>query len=118
MKPADLTVELTPLGKVGCASGFKKKGVMQKQSGRVNAASKVHYEHFDSVLNYDLLAWQGRRGPFKVHEQGGQETVGNTKPRCENQDDSRENKSKLRQVRVETSCQQDVPTSATVQVKM
>ncbi|MBA0754908.1 hypothetical protein Gogos_019856, partial [Gossypium gossypioides] len=36
MKPADLTMEPTPLGNVGCASGFKKKGVMQKQSGRVN----------------------------------------------------------------------------------
>ncbi|MBA0754248.1 hypothetical protein Gogos_020472, partial [Gossypium gossypioides] len=38
-------------------------------------------------------------------------TVANIKPRCENQDDSRDNKSKLRQVRAETSCQQDVPTS-------
>ncbi|MFQ6624599.1 hypothetical protein Gotur_004145 [Gossypium turneri] len=30
MKPADLTVGLTPLGNVGFASGFKKKGAMQK----------------------------------------------------------------------------------------
>ncbi|MFQ6628970.1 hypothetical protein Gotur_007158 [Gossypium turneri] len=103
MKPADSTVESAPLGKVSYASGFKEKGAIQKQLGRVNAASKVHYEHFDSVLNSDLLAWQGRRGPFKVHEQGGEGTVGNKKPRCENQDDSRENKSKLRQVRAETS---------------
>ncbi|KAH1055722.1 hypothetical protein J1N35_033787 [Gossypium stocksii] len=40
MKPADLTVELTPLGKVGCASGFERKGVMQEQSGRENATSQ------------------------------------------------------------------------------
>ncbi|MBA0722161.1 hypothetical protein Golax_009637 [Gossypium laxum] len=39
------------------------------------------------------------------------------KPRCENPGDSNGNKSKLWQVRAETSCQQDVPTSATVQVK-
>ncbi|MFQ6651663.1 hypothetical protein Gotur_023897 [Gossypium turneri] len=30
MKPTDLTVEPTTLGKVGCASGFKKKGAIQK----------------------------------------------------------------------------------------
>ncbi|KAH1056550.1 hypothetical protein J1N35_034615 [Gossypium stocksii] len=95
MKPADSTVESTPVGKVGCASGFEKKRAMQEQSGRVNAASKVHSEHFDSVLNSHLLAWQGRRGPFKVHKQGNRETVGNTKPRDENQGDLKENKSNL-----------------------
>ncbi|MBA0756242.1 hypothetical protein Gogos_021297 [Gossypium gossypioides] len=100
MKPADLTVKPTPLRKVGCASGFKGKGAMQKQSGRVNAASKVHCKHSDSALNSDLFAWQDR-----------------TKPRCENPGDSSENKSKLRQVRAETSYQRDVPTSVTVQVK-
>ncbi|KAL1064206.1 hypothetical protein V6Z11_D13G196500 [Gossypium hirsutum] len=43
--------------------------------------------------------------------------MGDTKPRCENQGDSNRNKSKLEKVRAETSCQWDVPTSATVQVK-
>ncbi|MBA0755060.1 hypothetical protein Gogos_022243 [Gossypium gossypioides] len=100
MKPADSTVEPTPLGKVGCASGFEGKGAMQKQSGQVNATSKVHCKHSDSVLNFDLLACQDR-----------------TKPRCENPGDSSENKSKLGQVKAETSCQRDVPTSATVQGK-
>ncbi|MBA0755861.1 hypothetical protein Gogos_020094 [Gossypium gossypioides] len=61
MKPVDSIVEPTPLGKVGCASGFEGKGAMQNQSGQVNTASKVHCEHFDSVLNSDLLAWQRLR---------------------------------------------------------
>lgn len=117
MKPAGSTVELTPLGKVGCASGFKEKGAMQGQSRRVNATSKVHCKHSDSVLNSDLLAWQGRRGPFKVHKRGGQGTVGGTKPRYENRGDSNRNKSKLGQVKMETTCQQNVPTSGTVQDK-
>ena len=117
MKPAGSTVEPTPLGKVGCASSFEGKGAMQGQSRRVNATSKVHCKHSDSVLNSDLLAWQSRRGPFKVHKHGGQGTVGGTKPRCENPGDSSGNKSKLGQVKTETSCQQNVPTSATVQDK-
>ncbi|KAH1113998.1 hypothetical protein J1N35_007376 [Gossypium stocksii] len=57
------------------------------------------------------------RGPFKVLRQGGRGTVGGTKPRCKNPEDSNGNKSKLGQVRAETSCQRDVPTSAIVQVK-
>ena len=69
MKPADSTVEPTPMGKVGGTSDFEGKEAMQKQSGRVNAVSKVHCEHFDSVLSSNLLAWQGRRGLFKVHKQ-------------------------------------------------
>ena len=117
MKPAGSTVEPTPLGKVGCASSFEGKGAMQGQSRRVNATSKVHCKHSDSVLNSDLLAWQSRRGPFKVHKQGGQGTVGGTKPRCENPGDSSGNKSKLGQVKAETSCQHNVPMSATVQDK-
>ncbi|MBA0755438.1 hypothetical protein Gogos_022379, partial [Gossypium gossypioides] len=51
-------------------------------------------------------------GPFKVHKQGGKGTMGGTKPSCENLGDSNKNKSKLGQVRAETSCQQDVPMSA------
>ncbi|MBA0735901.1 hypothetical protein Gogos_019702, partial [Gossypium gossypioides] len=66
--------------------------------------------------NIDSIEWNATKapsevGPFKVHKQGGQGTVGNTKPRCENQGDSKENKSKLGQVIMETSCQQDIPTS-------
>ncbi|MBA0740645.1 hypothetical protein Gogos_013837 [Gossypium gossypioides] len=98
--PVKSIVELPHLENVGCVSDFEGKEAMQKQSKRVNAASKIHCEHSDSVLNSDLLAWQGR-----------------TKSRYENQGDSNGNKSKLGQVRVETSCQQYVPTSATVQVK-
>ncbi|KAH1092363.1 hypothetical protein J1N35_019620 [Gossypium stocksii] len=30
MKPIESTVELTPIGNVGCASGFEEKGAMQK----------------------------------------------------------------------------------------
>ncbi|KAK5811831.1 hypothetical protein PVK06_027204 [Gossypium arboreum] len=67
MKPADLTMEPRSSRKVGCASGFEEKGAMQKQLGRVNAASKVHCEHFDSVLNSDLLAWQV---PFRSRNEG------------------------------------------------
>ncbi|MBA0731027.1 hypothetical protein Golax_023373 [Gossypium laxum] len=39
------------------------------------------------------------------------------KPRCENPGNSHRNKSKLGKVKAETSCQRNVPTSATVQVK-
>ncbi|KAH1072672.1 hypothetical protein J1N35_025000 [Gossypium stocksii] len=53
----------------------------------------------------------------KQLKQGGQRTMGGTKPRCENQGDSNGNKSNFRQVRAETSYQQDVPISTTVQVK-
>ncbi|MBA0755919.1 hypothetical protein Gogos_020960 [Gossypium gossypioides] len=100
MRPVESTIESSPLGKVDCVSDFEGKEAMQKQSKRVNAASKVHCKHSDSVLNSDLLAWQG-----------------GTKPRCENPGDFNGNKSKLGQVRAETSCQRDIPTSATVQVK-
>ncbi|MBA0734759.1 hypothetical protein Gogos_018653 [Gossypium gossypioides] len=100
MRPVKSIVEPPPLGNVDCVSDFEGKEAMQKLSKQVNAASKVHCEHSDSILNSDLLAWQGR-----------------TKPKCENQRDSNWNKSKLRQVRSEISCQRDVPTSATVQVK-
>ncbi|KAH1107072.1 hypothetical protein J1N35_010840 [Gossypium stocksii] len=90
---------------------------MQEQSRRVNATSKVHYEHIDSVLNSDLLAWQGRRGPFKVRKQGNRRTVGNTKPRDKNQGDSNGSKSNSGQDRAKTSCQKDVSTRETVQDK-
>ncbi|KAK5774709.1 hypothetical protein PVK06_042565 [Gossypium arboreum] len=114
MRLVESTVETPPLGKVDCASSFEGKEAMQKQSKRVNAASKVHCKHSNSVLNSDLLAWQGRKGPFKVHKQEGQGTVGGTKPMCENQGDSNGNKSKLGQARAETSCQRNIPTSATI----
>ncbi|KAK5784934.1 hypothetical protein PVK06_039475 [Gossypium arboreum] len=117
MRPVKSTVEAPPLGKVDCASDFKEKEVMRKQSRRVNGTSKVHCKHTDSVLISDLLAWQDRRGPFKVRKQESRGTVGGTKPRCANRVDSNGTKSKLGQVKVETSCQRDVPTSATVQVK-
>ncbi|KAH1047128.1 hypothetical protein J1N35_037912 [Gossypium stocksii] len=48
-----------------------------------------------SVLNFNLLAWQGRRGPFKVHKQGGQGTVGSTKLRCENHGDLKKSRKKF-----------------------
>ncbi|KAG8498201.1 hypothetical protein CXB51_006628 [Gossypium anomalum] len=117
MRPVEPTVELPPLRKVDGASDFVGKEAMQKQSKRVNAASKVHCKHSDSVLNSDLLAWQDRRGPFKVRKQEGRGTVGGTKPRCVNRGDSNGIKSELGQVKVETSCQRNVLTSATVQVK-
>ncbi|KAK5793911.1 hypothetical protein PVK06_035087 [Gossypium arboreum] len=41
MKPVKSTVELPFLGKVGCVSDFEGKVAMQKQSKRVNAASKL-----------------------------------------------------------------------------
>ncbi|KAH1082816.1 hypothetical protein J1N35_022577 [Gossypium stocksii] len=116
MKPANSTMESTLVGNVGCASGFEKR-IMQEQSGRVNATSKVRCEHFDSVLNSSLLLWQGRWGPFKVHQQGNRGTVCNMKPMDKNQGDSKRNKSNLGQDRAETSCQRDVPTSETVQDK-
>ncbi|KAH1057426.1 hypothetical protein J1N35_035491 [Gossypium stocksii] len=55
------------------------------QLTRVNAASKVHSEHFGSVLHSNLLGWQELRDPFKVFKQRGQGTVGNSKPSCVNQ---------------------------------
>ncbi|MBA0753917.1 hypothetical protein Gogos_021754 [Gossypium gossypioides] len=100
MRPVESTVEPSLLGKVDCVPDFEEKVAMQKQSKRVNAANKVNFKHSDSVLNSDLLAWKSR-----------------TKPRCENPGDSNGNKSKLGQVKAETSYQWDVPTSATVQVK-
>ncbi|KAK5771605.1 hypothetical protein PVK06_047830 [Gossypium arboreum] len=112
MRPVESTMETPPLGKVDCASDFKEKEVMRKQSRRVNAASKVHCKQADSVLISDLLAWQDRRGPFKdrrgpfkVRKQEGRGTVGETKPRCENRGDSNGTKLELGQVKVETSCQ-------------
>ncbi|KAG8488057.1 hypothetical protein CXB51_018328 [Gossypium anomalum] len=117
MRPVESTVELPPSKKVDRASDFVGKEAMQKQSKRVNAVSKVYCKHSDSVLNSDLLAWQDRRGPFKVRKQEGRGTVGGTKPRCMNRGDSNGIKPELGQVKVETSCQRNVPTSATVQVK-
>ncbi|MBA0742114.1 hypothetical protein Gogos_015213 [Gossypium gossypioides] len=59
--------------------------------------------------NIDLIEQNATKSPsevgsFKVHKQGGQGTVGNTKLRYDNQGDSKGNKSKLRQVRAKTSC--------------
>ncbi|MBA0747306.1 hypothetical protein Gogos_004229 [Gossypium gossypioides] len=61
--------------------------------------------------NIDSIEWNATKAlskvsTFKVHKQGGRGTVGNTKPRCKNQGDSKRNKLKLGQVRAETSCQQ------------
>ncbi|KAH1129588.1 hypothetical protein J1N35_000966 [Gossypium stocksii] len=75
MRPVELTIETTPLGK------------------------------------------QDRWGSFKVFKQGGRGTVGGTKPRCENRGDFNWNKLEWGQVRAVTFCQQNVPTSAIVQVK-
>ncbi|KAH1113928.1 hypothetical protein J1N35_007306 [Gossypium stocksii] len=84
MRPVESTVETSLLGKVDWVSNFVRKEATQKQLKRVNAASKVHCKHPDSVLNSNLLAWQDRWGPFKVLKQGGRGTMGSTKPRCEN----------------------------------
>ncbi|MBA0633451.1 hypothetical protein Godav_005362 [Gossypium davidsonii] len=67
---AESSIRLSPMGEVGGASNFKGKEVMQVgQLTRVN--SKVHSEHFDSVLHSNLLTWQERRSPFEVLEQRG-----------------------------------------------
>ncbi|KAK5838414.1 hypothetical protein PVK06_007143 [Gossypium arboreum] len=58
-----------------------------------------------------------RRGLFKILKQGGRVTMGDTKPRCENQWDSNGNKSKLGQVKAKTSCQRNILASAMAQVK-
>ncbi|MFQ6621476.1 hypothetical protein Gotur_002895 [Gossypium turneri] len=61
--------------------------------GSVSGA-RVRYEacRFDCGAD---TSRKGCKGPFKVHKQGGQWIVGNTKLRCENQDDSKGNKSKV-----------------------
>ncbi|KAL1074424.1 hypothetical protein V6Z11_D11G288400 [Gossypium hirsutum] len=117
MKPADSTVEPTPLGKVGCASGFKENGAMQRQSGRVNATSKVHSEHYDSVLHSNLCTWQESKSPFEVLEQRGRETVGKARPRVLNQEDSVRVKLECGQESDIAFCRRDVQTSRTVRVK-
>ncbi|MBA0783215.1 hypothetical protein Gotri_000969, partial [Gossypium trilobum] len=48
MRPVESTVEPSPLGKVDCVPDFEGKEAMQKQSKRVNVASKVHCKHSDS----------------------------------------------------------------------
>ncbi|MBA0762385.1 hypothetical protein Gotri_012016, partial [Gossypium trilobum] len=108
MRPVRSIVEPSPLGKVDCVSDFEGKEAMQKQSKRVNVTSKVHCKHSNSDLNSDLLAWQGRKSLLKVLKHGDRGTVGSTKLRCENPEDSNGNKSKLGQVRAETSCQRNV----------
>ncbi|MBA0755143.1 hypothetical protein Gogos_022299, partial [Gossypium gossypioides] len=77
----------------------------------IQLVENVSYGRNIDSIERKVMKAPSEVGPFKFHKQGGQGTVGNTKPRCENQDDSKENKSKLRQVRAE-SCQQDAPTSA------
>ncbi|KAA3459293.1 UBA domain-containing protein mud1-like [Gossypium australe] len=57
------------------------------------------------------------KGPFQSYKQRGRETVGNLKPSSVNQKDSNMSKSKLGQVRAETSCQRNVPANVMVQVK-
>ncbi|MFQ6622238.1 hypothetical protein Gotur_001992 [Gossypium turneri] len=84
---AKSSTRLPPMGEVGGASDFKEKEVMHVgQLTRVNA--KVHSEHCDSVLHFNLLTWQERRGPFEVLEQRGRETVGKAKRSVVNQENS------------------------------
>ena len=83
---AESSTRLPPMGKVGGASDFKGKEAMHVgQLTRVNA--KVHSKHSDSVLHSNFCTWRERRGPFKVLEQGGRETVGKAKPRVVNHKD-------------------------------
>ncbi|KAH1063820.1 hypothetical protein J1N35_028807 [Gossypium stocksii] len=60
---------------------------------------------------------QKRRGPFKVLEQGGQETVGKPKPSVVNQEDSVRGKLKCGQGSDITPCRRDVRTSRMARVK-
>ncbi|MFQ6654204.1 hypothetical protein Gotur_025282 [Gossypium turneri] len=69
-------------------------------------ADQIHSHR--SIIKYSCASASGYEG---------RGTVSGTKPICENLGDFNRNKSKLGQVRAETSCQRDVPTSATVQVK-
>ncbi|MFQ6629155.1 hypothetical protein Gotur_008266 [Gossypium turneri] len=104
------------MGGVGGASDFKEKEVMHVgQLTRVNA--KVHSEHCDSVLHSNLLTWQEHRGPFEVLEQRGRETVGKTKPRVVNHEDSIRAKLECGQESDITSCHRDVQMSRIDRVK-
>ncbi|MBA0861157.1 hypothetical protein Goshw_025098 [Gossypium schwendimanii] len=53
----DTLEELTPLGKVGCASNFGKVVMQVGQLTQLNVTCKVHFEHFGSVLHSNLLTW-------------------------------------------------------------
>ncbi|KAK5840494.1 hypothetical protein PVK06_009395 [Gossypium arboreum] len=63
---------------------FRERSCNANLKARIN---EVHSQHSDSVLHSNLLTWQERRGPFKVFEQGGRETVGKAKPNIVNQED-------------------------------
>ncbi|KAK5793978.1 hypothetical protein PVK06_035165 [Gossypium arboreum] len=108
MMVAESIVELVPR-----RDKFESSKPNRRGNGEYYGEDEEGYSYYGNGSSSD----GGRRGPFKVHKQKGQGTVGNTKPRCENQGDSKGNKSKLGQVRAETSCQRDVPTSVTIQVK-
>ncbi|KAK5811394.1 hypothetical protein PVK06_026724 [Gossypium arboreum] len=84
----DTLDELAHLGKVGCASNIGKVVMQVIQLTRVNMTSKVHSEHFGSVLHSNLLTWHECKGHFKVIKQRGQNIVGNSKPSCMNQENS------------------------------
>lgn len=62
------SMELPPMRKVGYASNFGRKLVMQTgQSKRINAMSEVHFKHLSSVLHFGLpLSLQKHRGSFLV----------------------------------------------------
>ncbi|MBA0734633.1 hypothetical protein Gogos_018533, partial [Gossypium gossypioides] len=78
----------------------------------IQLVEDVSYRGNIDSIEQKFMKAPSKVGLFEVHKQRGQGTMGNTKPMCENQDDSKGNKSKLRQVSAETSCQRDVPTNA------
>ncbi|KAH1091541.1 hypothetical protein J1N35_018798 [Gossypium stocksii] len=88
---AESSIRLLPVGEVGNALDFKGKEVMHRgQLTRVTA--KVHSGHLE------------RRGPFKVLEQRGRETVGKAKPSVVNQEDSIREKLEYGKVNDITPC--------------
>lgn len=47
----DTSKELPPMGKVGGALNFAKVMIQVGQLIRINVTSKIHFEHFGSVLH-------------------------------------------------------------------
>ncbi|KAK5782602.1 hypothetical protein PVK06_037107 [Gossypium arboreum] len=103
---AESSTRLPPMGEVGGAMDFKEKEVMH-----------VHSKHSNSVLHTNLCTWRERRGPFKVLEQGGRETVGKAKPSVVNHEDSVQGKLECGQGSDITPCRREVQTSRTARVK-